>query len=222
MSHIVKILSIAHLTHDVLKIVTAKPDTLSFKPGQAVDLSINKKGWVEELRPFTFTSLPDNEYVEFTIKTYPAHKGVTGELLLLTAGDELILHDVWGDILYKEEGVFIAGGAGITPFISIFKELEKENKIGNNRLIFANKEKADIILEDKFEKMLGKNFINVLSDENIEGYEQGRITPGIIKKHIISDTDYFYLCGPEQMMTAMEEQLGSLGIEKNFIVKENF
>ncbi|WP_367914521.1 FAD-binding oxidoreductase [Leadbetterella sp. DM7] len=218
----VKIITINHLTPDVLKIVAEKPEAIHYQPGQAVDISINKKGWEQELRAFTFTSLPDDEYIEFTIKTYPAHNGVTQQLLSLNKGDELFIHDVFGDITYKGEGIFIAGGAGVTPFIPILKQLEKENKTGNNKLIFANKTKADIILEDKFCQLLGDNFINILSNEKVANYEYGYISADLIKKHISERTEYFYLCGPEPMMQAVERHLSSLGIAEGFIVKEAF
>jgi ferredoxin-NADP reductase len=68
----VKIISIRHLTHDVIRIVTEKPEKINYVPGQAVDISINKKGWEEKLRVFTFTSIPENDIIEFTIKTYPS------------------------------------------------------------------------------------------------------------------------------------------------------
>ena len=92
--HIVKINSIKHITPDVLQIVTEKPQKYNFTPGQATNVSINKNAWKDEKRPFTFTSLPDSDFLEFTIKTYPSHKGVTNELLKLKKDDELILHDV--------------------------------------------------------------------------------------------------------------------------------
>lgn len=218
----VKIKTIEYLTHDVLKVVTEKPPTIQYQPGQAVDISINKPNWEQELRAFTFTSLPTDEYLEFTIKTYPTHNGVTKQLLSLKKGDELLIHAVFGDITYKGEGIFIAGGAGVTPFISIFKQLEKENKIGNNKLIFANKTKADIILKDRFRELLGDNFINILSDENIATYEFGFISADLIKKHINTLVPYIYLCGPEPMMQAVENQLAQLGIPESFIVKESF
>ena len=59
-------------------------------------------------------------------------------------------HGVNTEDQYKGKGVFIAGGAGVTPFISIFRDLKKQNKIGNNILIFSNKTEADIILKDEF------------------------------------------------------------------------
>lgn len=222
MKEIVKVLSTEHLTHDVLRLVLEKPDDISFVPGQATEVAINKPEWEKKRRPFTFTSLINDDFLEFVIKTYPSHNGVTNELLSVKAGDELILRDVFGKIKYKGEGIFLAGGAGITPFIAILKELEEKGEIGNNKLIFANKTKADIILEDKFKKLLGKNFINVLSDETVPGYEHGYVSAELIKKNTDSSTQYFYLCGPKPMMKAIEEHFSTLEIASEFIVKEGF
>ncbi len=222
MEYPVKIKSIENVTHDVLQIRTDKPAAYTFMPGQATDISINKKGWKEELRPFTFTSLPDYDYLEFTIKTYPAHKGVTNQLLELKKDDELILHDVFGDIGYKGEGVFIAGGAGVTPFIAIFRYLKSINGIGNNKLISANKTQADIILKEEFRQLLGNNFINILSDEHVKEYAHGFITESFLKENITSKKPYIYVCGPPPMMDAVEKQLINLHIDTQSIVKEAF
>ena len=218
----VKVKSVDKVTHDVLKIVTEKPQQYNFTPGQATEVSINKKGWKDEKRPFTFTCLPDNDYLEFTIKTYPSRKGVTNQLLQLQKDDELILHDVFGAIAYKGEGVFIAGGAGVTPFISIFRHLQSKNKTGNNMLIFANKTKADIILEQEFEKILGKNFINILSGEKADGYAHGQITKDFIKANSGGTNKIFYVCGPPPMMDAIEKQLADLQVDEKSIIKETF
>lgn len=217
-----KIKSIGHLTHDVLEITTEKPSGISYVPGQAADISIGKPGWEQELRAFTFTSLPEDDHLAFTIKTYPSHQGVTEQLLSLIPGDELILHGVFGDIKYKGQGLFIAGGAGVTPFIAILKKLEKEHKIENNKLIFANKTKADIILGDRFHRLLGDNFVNILSEAKTEGYRHGHISADLIKEYMDDTTKYVYLCGPDPMMEAVEEQLTSLGVTGSAIVKEAF
>ena len=220
--HIVKILSIKHLTPDVLQIITEKPYQYNFTPGQATHVSINKNGWHDKKRPFTFTSLPDNDFLEFTIKTYPTHKSVTNELLQLGKNDWLIIHDVFGTISYKDEGVFIAGGAGVTPYISIFRYLQSKNKIGNNKLIFANKTKADIINEVEFKKLLGDNFINILSDEKVDKYAYGQITEDFLKTYITDLNKNVYVCGPPPMMEVIEKFLANLHIDKNLIIKEVF
>jgi ferredoxin-NADP reductase len=220
--HLVKIKSIKHITHDVLQIITEKPQQYHFTPGQATEVSINKEGWQNKKRLFTFTCLPDDDYLEFTIKTYPKHKGVTNQLLQLKKDDKLILHDVFGAISFKGEGVFIAGGAGVTPFISIFKYLKSKNEIGNNKLIFANKTNADIILEHEFKKLLGNNFINILSAEKVNGYAYGQITKGFLKANSGGLNQYFYVCGPPPMIEAIEKQLIQLKADENHIVKEEF
>ncbi len=219
---VVKIKSIQQLTHDVLQIVTEKPPKYSFTPGQATDISITKTGWKDEKRPFTFTSLPDYDFLEFTIKTYPSHKGVTNELLHLEKDDMLILHDVFGAIAYKGEGLFIAGGAGITPFLSILRNLQSKKEIGNNKLIFANKTKEDIINEEEFKNMLGKNFINILSDKKSDEYDHGQITEGFLKTHMSESIENVYICGPPPMMVAIEKQLNHLKINREKIIKEAF
>src|ERR1035437_8185178 len=93
--HIVQILETENVTHNVKRFKLSKPDSYKFKPGQATDIVINLPAWKEERRPFTFTSLNDWDNLEFTIKIYDDHNGVTNELGKLRAGDELILHDVF-------------------------------------------------------------------------------------------------------------------------------
>jgi ferredoxin-NADP reductase len=220
--HIVKIQSIENLTHDVLRITTDKPNQYNFSPGQATKIAINKEGWMDKKRPFTFTCLPEDTHLEFTIKTYPLHKNVTNELLHLKINDELILHEVFGTIQYKGEGTFIAGGAGVTPFIAILRSLNSKNEIGNNKLIFANKKKEDIILESEFKKILGNNFVNILSEELVGSYANGRITAAFIKSNNGGTNKPFYVCGPPPMIEAVEKQLEELKIDKNLIIKEVF
>lgn len=216
----VKIKSIEKITHDVLKIITGKPSGYHFTPGQATEITIDKDGWEEERRPFTFTNLPINNYLEFTIKTYPDRNGVTNQLLSLKRNDVLVLHSVFGAIAYKGEGLFIAGGAGITPFISIFRHLHATGKIGKNKLIFANKTKGDIILEEEFKDLLGDAFINILSDEKVRGYAHGMINEKFLKANITRIRQPYYVCGPPPMMDAVQQQLANLGVPKKDIIAE--
>lgn len=222
MGQAVKIISIKKLTHDVLQFTTEKPLNIQFLPGQAVDVSINKTGWQKEFRAFTITSLPDEDHLEFVIKTYSNHSGVTNELTALSVGDQLIIGGVFGDITYQGEGLFIAGGTGITPFLAIFKQLERENKLNHNILLFANKTKADIILENELSLWLGDNVVHVLSKDQQDGYKQGYITKDLIDKVFSDNLKYVYLCGPAPMMVAVEGFCLELGLSSDKIIKEEF
>lgn len=219
-NHVVKILSVQNITHDVKQFTIQKPENYNFIPGQATDVAINTPQLKNEKRPFTFTSLNDYKDLQFTIKIYESHDGVTKELDKLSQGDELIIHDVWGAIQYQGEGVFIAGGAGITPFIAIFRKLQAENKIGNNTLIFTNKTEKDIILKNEFEEMLGDNFITVLTDKKDSSHETGRIDISFLKEHISNFQQKFYVCGPPEFMNAVKDALTKLGASNDSVVFE--
>jgi ferredoxin-NADP reductase len=218
-SYNVKILEVEKITHDVLGIKTEKPAGYAFVPGQATEVAINDQEWINEKRPFTFTNLPGDDHLEFTIKTYPAHNGVTNRLLNLRPKDELIIHDVWGAIHYKGKGLFIAGGAGITPFISIFRYLRSIKDTENNRLLFANKARKDIILETELNALLRGNVINILSEENINGYKHGFITKQVLEE-LINPNDILYLCGPPPMVDAVTKYLSNLGVSDKSVVME--
>jgi ferredoxin-NADP reductase len=218
----VKITSIKYLNHDVLEINTDKPEDYSFTPGQATDVAIEKEGWKEEKRPFTFTSLPSDNQLQFVIKTYPSHDGVTEQLAKLEKGDELTVGEVYGAIEYKGNGTFLAGGAGITPFIAIMKSLDKNNELRNNSLVFGNKTKKDIFLKDTFESFLGRKFVNILSEEKTKEYPHGHIDKDFLQNLVTDVSQYYYVCGPPKMAEAVIQDLRDLGVSKEFIVAENF
>lgn len=131
MSRKLTLQSIEPLTHDVHHLVFDKPEGLKFTPGQAIDMALDRDGWREEKRPFTFTSLPGEGTLEFVIKSYPesadGHDGVTERIGKMQPGDTVLVEEPWGAIEDKGDGVFIAGGAGVTPFIAILRKKLAEN-----------------------------------------------------------------------------------------------
>lgn len=218
--HKVKILKVNNVTHDVKQFTVEKPDGYEFNPGQATEVAVNKEGFKDERRPFTFTSLNEDPNLEFTIKIYEDYNGVTDKIGDLKEGDELILHDVWGAINYKGPGTFLAGGAGVTPFISIFRDLYKKNKIDGNRLIFSNKTDKDIILKDEFEKMLGDNFYNTLTREETTNYDKRRIDGNFIKEKVDDFNQKFYICGPPKFVEDIKNILENFGADTDSVVIE--
>lgn len=226
MHHEVSILDITQVTHDVKCFKLEKPEGYTFVPGQATEVSVNKPGWEEEKRPFTFTCLNEDHYLEFTIKGYFDHEGVTKQIHQLQTGDELVIRDVWGTIAYGGPGYFIAGGAGITPFIAILRQLHKEGKLEGNKLFFANKTDKDIIYHDELEDMLGDNLINVLSHQEPGSHKTetgtvyGRIDEPFLKEHVQDFHTHFYVCGPDPMIAAIRDILERQGADIQNVVFE--
>lgn len=217
---VLRILDSYPVTHDVKCIRIEKPANFSFIPGQATELSVNTPAMKDERRPFTFTCLNSAAYLEFMIKEYPEHHGVTAAIHKLSIGDELLLNDVFGDIHYKGQGIFIAGGAGITPFVAILRDLESRKMVEGNLLLFGNKTSQDIILEDELARILGKNFFNVLSQEKTEKHRYGYIDREYLRGFTGNPESIFYVCGPPPMMNSVLTALNDLGIGEERIILE--
>lgn len=215
-----KVLETEYITHDVKRFTIEKPPGFNFIPGQSVNISINLPEWRNKLRPFTFTNLPDDGYLEFMIKIYRSRDGVTKKLESINEGDELILHDVFGTIQYKEKGVFIAAGSGITPFISIFRQLSKQKQLYGNMLIYSNKTSDDIIMESELHELLQDNFIVVLTREHVIGFVEKRIDRNFLIENISSFKQHFYICGPELFVKQIRHILEDLGAIGEFIIIE--
>ncbi len=94
MTHTLEIKAISPVAHNVFSYDLERPDGFTFEPGQATEVSIDKDGWRDEKRPFTFTSLPDDDRLQFTIKSYPERGGVTDLNLLACAKRKRLVGEV--------------------------------------------------------------------------------------------------------------------------------
>ncbi|SMO46379.1 FAD-binding oxidoreductase [Solitalea koreensis] len=218
--HIVKILEADYINYNVKRFIVEKPKNYSFIPGQATMVSINLDGWRDREAPFTFTSINEWPFLQFIIKIYNDHDGITKELGKLNSGNELIIRDPWGTIQYKKPGVFLAGGAGITPFIAIFRELYKEQALSGNQLYFSNKTADDIFLYEELTRLLGDNYHNVLTRENVVGFMENKIDRRFLIENIRNFGQDFYVCGPPSFVHDVSEALISLGANLETITFE--
>lgn len=218
--HIVKVLQANYLNHDVKRFILEKPPGYFFQPGQGCYLAINQPGWTDKFRPFTFTSLNEWPYLEFTIKIYESHKGVTSQLGQVNEGAEFILQDAFGVMQYRGPGVFLAGGTGITPFIAIFRALQTMNLLTNNMLIWSNKTYDDLFLNREFEEMLGNDFIRIFTREGVIGFLERRIDKKMLIDIIQDFSRHFYVCGPNDFVDQVKKHLISLGARADYIIIE--
>ena len=219
--HRVRILDVEPVTHNVRRFRVERPRGYDFTPGQATEVAIDREGWRDEKRPFTFTGLRGWDDLEFTIKIYSDHDGVTNELGGLKKGDALLIDDPWGTIEYKGKGTFIAGGAGVTPFIAILRDLARQGKLGGHKLIASNRSARDIILREEFEAMSGLSTLwTVTDDAEARGVEHKRIDAAFLREHITDFSQNFYLCGPDDMVRELRGTLEGLGARTDAVTWE--
>jgi ferredoxin-NADP reductase len=118
--------------------------------------------------------------------------------------------------------VYLAGGAGVTPFIAIFRDLHKKGKLNGNTLIFSNKTAKDVILQEEFEEMLGDDFVSVLTDKDSDGhiFLDGFIDKDFLAEQIDDFDQPFYVCGPMKFNENMMKYLKELGADPDSLVFE--
>lgn len=208
------------VTHDTYKYTFSRPDGLTFEQGQAAELAIDTPQWRDEGRPFTFTSQPEDADLEFVIKSYPDHDGVTEQLPELKPGDALKFDGPFGAITDHGPGVFIAAGAGITPFISILRKHAKQGEMNGCTLLFSNKAEKDIILRDEFEAMDGLKTVFNTTDEDVDGLPKARIDKDYLQEHISDFDQTFYICGPHEFVDDIRDGLKALGAKQDSIITE--
>ncbi|TNF18264.1 MAG: flavodoxin reductase [Rhodobacteraceae bacterium] len=221
MAHRLTLKTIEPVTHDTHHLVFDRPDGFAYKPGQGVELHLLKDGWRDKGRPFTPVTLPDEPTLDFVIKSYPDHHGVTEQIGAMAPGDEMEMTGPFGALSDQGPGVFIAGGAGITPMIAILrKRLRDHGTLEGSTLVFANKTEADIIWRDRFEAMKGLTTAFVV-DEAGAGVPQQRLDKPYLRQFVEPDSRC-YLCGPPPMMDAVRKALQDLGLKDDRIVEEKF
>ena len=209
----VKILDVADVAHNVRRYRLERPEAYDFEPGQATEVALDEDGWRDKRHPFTFTGLASDRHLEFTIKSYfnTGGDGVTERLHGYRPGQSLLIHDVWGTITYKGPGVFIAGGAGVTPFIAILRDLRAKGRIDGHTLIVSNRTEADIILRREFEGFKGLDTIWTVTGDPASSLPHDRVDAAFLKRHVRDFSQNFYLCGPDPMVADLKTALSGLG-----------
>ena len=127
--------------------------------------------------------------------------------------------------------ICLAGGSGITPFLSMANAIADGDEDFNMTLLYGSRNKDVILFFDELEAITKKTdkvkVVHVLSDEgaaaSLAGAESGFITADLIRKYAPDGADYsVFLCGPQQMYAFVDKELEKLNLPKKFIRHEMF
>ena len=217
MPYSVKILKKNWLTTNVLCLTLEKPPFYSYRIGQAVEVTLDLPRFFGDRAPFTLASLNSDDYLELIIKVYPDHKGITLAISNLREGDKLIIGDPWDSFRNLGPGIFIAGGTGITSFVSFLRQLKGAQNLSETRLFFVNKTEQEIFLSEELRQILGQNYVNVLTRENKENFLSGHIDVDFLRKHIPDLHRPFYICGPGGFSEQIKNQLVMMGSDPGLV-----
>ncbi|MBD3164646.1 hypothetical protein GF323_05595 [Candidatus Woesearchaeota archaeon] len=232
MEKTLEITGIRDETHDVKTFRLKSDEKIGFIPGQYALFSFaDKEDFENEARPFTFANSPTvKDYIEITVKKMGKF---TSALHSSRKGDKLKLSGPGGESLnfdenIKDDVVFIAGGSGITPFMSSLRYAAAKGLANNFTLLFSNRAKDDIIYHKELGEMNERGNMKVVhtltkkAPKDWNG-EQGRINADMIKKHVDSPKGrLWYICAPPPMVHAMEKILKDMDIPEEKLKFEDW
>lgn len=218
-------------TAATLRMVSPDRALPPFQAGQYLSIAVEIDG-IRTSRPYSISSSPcQTAYYDLTVRRKEG--GFVSPYLLdaVHVGDRLTARSPAGTFTYNplihgDDLVFLAGGSGITPFMSMIREATDRNLARKIHLIYGSEQPDDVIFHDELRERAARhgNFTYSLVISNPpEGYEglTGFVTADLIcavMPHTPGRT--YYICGPEQMYTFCLPEIEKLGPARRKIRKE--
>lgn len=149
-------------------------------------------------------------------------------------GREVVVSAPSGNFEYQpirdaETVICLAGGSGITPFLSMANAIVDGDEDFNMVLLYGSRNYDNILFRDELAELESKSdkikVVHVLSDEKkkVKGTEKGFLTAELIKKYAPENEPYsVFLCGPQQMYKFVDGELEKLGLERKYVRHEMF
>lgn len=215
---------ISPATHNSFTLHIATKKSFSFSAGQFCFLRLDRDN-LHARHPFTIASAP-GEPLRFTIKEAGRF---TKAVKSLPIGSSIYIDGPFGVFVPPDNRrlVFIAGGVGVTPFMSILRDRIRRNIKQPITLLFRAKTDQDIIFQQEIDSIhepwFSKIYILSKSGDRSPTHDHGHITEGTIMSHVSDiENSLYYICGPEKMKRSVQKTLSILGVSRRHIFIEDF
>ena len=203
-----------------------------FRAGQYLSLKL-QIGDSFVTRPYSISSSPKwalEGKVAITVRTNPG--GFAADWLLenLKVGDTVIASGGEGQFYYEKlrdakNVVALAGGSGITPFLSMAYAIRDGIEDFNLTILFGSRTEENILFRKELDAICAAcdkvKVVHVLSDEEKEGFEHGFISADIIKKYAQEPYSIF-ICGPEAMYRFVAGEVAKLELPGKNVRRDVF
>jgi predicted ferric reductase len=207
--------SVTNISNITIIWLKPKANALAFYAGQFAFFKFSSDAVDEESHPFTISSGSDNDNIRLAAK---ASGDYTSRLRGLNIGDSVQVEGPYGQFSFTKirstKQVWVAGGIGITPFLSMANSLPTNIRV---TIYYCVQSLPQAIFLDELNNIAlskpGLKIVTVCSDQN------QRLTA---KDIAVDPADDYLLCAPPAMMQDLESQLVSNGVSKNNIHYEDF
>ena len=209
-----------------LAVKMASGANLPFLPGQYVNMGLPGSS---ETRSYSFSSLPKDGLVEFFIRNLPG--GAMSGYLFDRAkpGDTLSIRGPYGSFYLRDitrPQLFLAGGTGLAPFLSMLEKISGTEPKHPIRLIYGVTNDVDLVEVEKIEafaaQIPGFSFTTCVAEQTSQHARKGFVTDHITDEHLNGGDVDVYLCGPPPMVDAVEAALAARGVKPARLYFEKF
>ncbi|QAA98387.1 MULTISPECIES: benzoate 1,2-dioxygenase electron transfer component BenC [Agrobacterium tumefaciens complex] len=196
----------------------------AFLPGQYVNIDVPGSG---QNRSYSFSTAPGDQRVGFLIKKIPG--GVMSTWLgAAKAGDTLNVTGPLGSFYLRNDDrplLFLAGGTGLAPFLSMLEVLARNGSQQKIHLIYGVTRDLDLVLVDQLEAYTARlpnfTFATVVAEEASTHPLKGWVTQHMPEGMLSADFDA-YLCGPPPMVDAVRHYFDDNGVKPASFHYEKF
>ncbi|MFU8803208.1 MAG: ferric reductase-like transmembrane domain-containing protein [Bradymonadaceae bacterium] len=203
---------------------------MPFEAGQYAWITLGETPFSLQQHPFSFASSKNHpRRLCFTAKKLGDFTSTWPDV---EAGTRAYLEGPYGAFTIDEDAeagaVFLAGGVGITPIMSLLRTLAEDEDPRHFVLFYANKNWDGVIFREEiegFKEKLDLDVVHVLEEppQDWNG-ESGFVEEDVLERHLPDrEARYFYyICGPEPMMDLVESTLVNRKIPLPHIMSERF
>ncbi len=226
--------SLRRETADTFTLTIGQEKPLKFRAGQFCFLRLPKDS-LHARHPFTIASAPTEPDLRFTIKSAGRFTDSAGKL---RKGEKVLIDGPFGRF-YLRDGkkplVFIAGGVGMTPFMSMLRERISAGNQQNGKitLLYGSRTFDDIIFKQELDEIKAPWLTKIyLLDQTGKRPPTAKLPkdclPGYIDEKIIRRfvpdpaAALFYICGPEALKNSVKKILRQLKVPRSAIFVEDF
>ena len=233
---LVNFLSSTEVAEGTLAFSLQRPAGFDFKPGQSADLTLQDPPETDtegNIRTFSIASAPSENDLMFATRLRDSAFKRT--LQKMKSGTRIKLDGPMGSFnLHKnaaKPAVLLAGGIGITPFLSMIRETTHQKDPRQIYLFYANRrpEDAAFVAELEASQKQNPNFHLIATMAEMEkskqswNGERGFIDAAMLKRHLPElNGPIYYSAGPPAMVAAMKDMLIKVGVDEDDIRAEDF